>query len=289
MQNQTLVHCQSAAKTALMLGFLLAAAASLAVPNRGGSAMVLGVHPYLSYTEIRVQFDPLAHYLTQHLGIDVKVGVGNSYDDHVEQIGRNRIELAYIGPVGYVKMVNRHGPKPLLAALQTENGKHLTGHFVVRDDSPLRSIADLAGHSVGFGDPNSTMSSVVPTATLQNAGIDVNHLIHQRRYHGHNSIAIGVLSGQVDAGAVKDEVFQRYVSQGLRSLAEFPPVTEHLFLASSDLNPGIIDQIRSLLLGLNQSAEGRRVLRALHPKATALVPVEDSEYDSLRDLISPGN
>ena len=267
----------------LIVSILLAGPGSTAQPV---SSLILGVHPYLSYSTLRVRFDPLAQYLTDRLGVPVTVRVGNSYNDHVEEIGHNRIDIAYIGPAGYVQVVHRYGRKPLLARLETNNTVELAGHFIVRDDSPLRQLSDLAGRHVGFGDLQSTMSSVLPLAVLEKSGITIGQ---QTRYRSHTSIAIAVLSGQVDAGAVKDEVFQQFKNQGLRSLAPLPLVSEHAFVSRADLPEQLTAQLRSLLLTLDQSEDGRHALKAIHTQATGLRPVSDADYAPLRELLYPGS
>jgi len=249
--------------------------------------LILGVFPYLPYSRLKAQFDPLARYLADALGIEVNVRIGSSYAEHVDQIGLERIELAYVGPVSYVKLAAKYGPRPLLAMLETGGNSRLNGHIVARQDSALRHVEDLAHHTIGLGDPNSTMSSVVPTAMLRQAGLELDRQVSLRRYRDHSSIAVAVLSGQVDAGAVKDEVYQRFAPQGLRSLVSLPSVSEHLFVASPALDPELVTRIRTLLLDLHRTRPGQQALRAVHPRATALVPVVDADYDSLRALLLP--
>lgn len=269
------------AASLVLVSTLLTGPGSTAEP---ASPLILGVHPYLSYSALRIRFDPLAEYLTNRLGVPVTVRVGNTYDDHVEEIGHNRIDIAYIGPVGYVQVVNRYGSKPLLARLETNGTVELAGHFIVRDDSPLRQLSDIADHHVGFGDPRSTMSSVLPRAVLERSGIAIGQ---QTRYRSHTSVAIAVLSGQVDAGAVKDEVFQQFKKQGLRSLAPLPSVSEHAFVTRADLPEQLTAQIRSLLLKLDQSEDGRHALKAIHSQASGLRAVSDADYAPLRELLYP--
>lgn len=282
----SLVMRHRSAKRQLVAGLLFV---SLFFTGPGSTAepespLILGVHPYLSYSALRVRFDPLAQYLTDRLGVPVAVRVGNTYNDHIEEIGQNRIDIAYLGPVGYVQVVNRYGPKPLLARLETNGTVALTGHFIVRDDSPLRQLSDIADRHVGFGDPRSTMSSVLPRAVLKKSGIAIGQ---QTRYRSHTSIAIAVLSGQVDAGAVKEEVFQQFKEQGLRSLAPLPSVSEHAFVSRTDLPEPMTAQIRSLLLKLDQSEDGRHALKAIHSQASGLRSVSDADYVPLRELLYP--
>ena len=246
--------------------------------------MILGVHPYLSHSALHHRFKPLARYLAHRLGMPVAVRIGNTYRDHIDAIGRDRIDLAFVGPVPYLQIADNYGPKPLLARLETNGNTELGGHIVVREDSPLRRLEDLTGRRMGFGDPYSTMSNVVPHAVLNHAGIEVRR---PTPYRSHSNVALAVLSGQVDAGAVKEEVFEQFAAQGLRSLRRLPAVSEHVFIARADMPQSMLRHLRAVLHELHTSAAGRRALSAIHRNATALRPVADADLMPLRALLSP--
>jgi phosphonate transport system substrate-binding protein len=129
------------------------------------------------------------------------------------------------------------------------------------------------------------MSSLVPQATLAAAGIALTDLDRYAHFPGHRNVALAVLSGQMDAGAVKSEVLQSFNGRGLRALAKLPEVSEHLFVARSDLPAETVTRIRHLLLDLAHSPRGLSILRQIHPEASGLVAVDDHDYDNLRDLL----
>lgn len=265
---------------------LFAALTSTLVPaTQPDDHLILGVHPYLSHSELQVRFQPLARYLEEELGRPVMIRVGRDYSEHVEKVGRDEIDIAYVGPVSFLRLVENHGSKPLLAKLQRDGRAVLDGHLVVRHGSDIQRLDDLVGRTLGFGDPNSTMSSVVPIAVLGANGVRLEDLASYSRYRGHSNIAMAVLSGQVDAGAVKSEVFERFKADGLRSLLRLPEVSEHLFLARADMAPSLVDKVREALLELGKSEKGLRALRSIHPQASALVPVSEADYDNLRELL----
>ena len=247
--------------------------------------LILGVHPYLSYPEIQARFRPLAHLLANRLKRPVEVRVGSSYAEHVDHIGKDDIDIAYLGPAPYVKLVERYGKKPLLARLERKGKAVLDGHIVVRHDSPVRRLEDLHNRSFGLGDPDSTMSSVIPLTVLEQAGVNLNNASRLHRFRGHTNIALAVLSGRIEAGAVKSEVYERYARQGLRSIRRLPKVPEHLFVARTDMPDSLLEAIRSLLRSLHTTPRGRSILRSLHRDATSLGPLSDSDYDSLRLLL----
>jgi len=268
---------------------LTIAAFVLSLATTAGTAavaepLILGVHPYLLPAEIVTRFAPLADYLDRQLGRRVQVRVGRDYDQHIEAIGRDSIDIAYVGPASYVKLVARHGVKPLLARIEINGKPSVTAYIVTRSDSPLRKLAELRGKHFAFGDINSTMGTVVAQHVLRRSGAGLENLGGYRYLGSHRNVALGVLSGDYDAGAVRKEIYDELQARGLRVLAKLPEVSEHLFVARSDLPAAQVKGLRRALLGLKNAPGGGAILQAIDKEMTAMVPVSDADYDSLREI-----
>ena len=248
-------------------------------------ALTLWIHPYLPATELVARFSPLTDYLTGHLGRPVNIRVQQSYQAHLDFVGRNQADLAFMGPATYVTMRRHHGDKPLLAMLTERDSPFFHGMIIVRRDSPRRSIGDLKSASFAFGDPNSTMSHLVPRAMLHQAGLQVTDLSRYDFLNSHQDVALAVLGGFFEAGAVKDEVYAEYEQRGLRALAVTPPVPDHLFLTRSNLDPQLVARLRHLLLALNDNPAGRQILQTIKPGPTGLAPAASEDYDSLAAML----
>jgi phosphonate transport system substrate-binding protein len=270
-----------ASQTIAALALSLATTAATAA---AAEPLVLGVHPYLLPAEIATRFAPLAGYLDRQLGRRVQVRVGRDYEQHIETIGRNTIDIAYMGPASYVKMVARHGAKPLLARIEINGKPSVSAYIVTRVDSPLRGLADLRGQRFAFGDINSTMGTIVAQHVLRRAGVGLDSLGGYRYLGSHRNVALAVLSGDYDAGAVKKEIYDELQARGLRVLVKLPEVSEHLFVARSDLPAPQVARLRQALLGLKSAPGGAAVLQAIDREMTAMVPVSDADYDSLREI-----
>lgn len=273
--------------TACLVGALLGLASQIdsagEPPPRG--ALVLAVHPYLAPTEIERRFAPLAAFVGRTLGQGVQVRVGGSYAEHIAAIGRDQVDIAFMGPAAYARMLDQYGSKPLLARFEVNRQPNLYGVIAVRQASPLRSIADLRGRRFAFGDPDSTMSYYVPAWLLSHNGVPLAALGGQSFLGSHPNVALAVLAGDYDAGALKREVYDEYAAKGLRILAEVPPTPDHLFVTRADFPAADVATLRAALLALDGTAEGRRVLAELHPGLTRLIPAAESDYQALRDLI----
>lgn len=248
--------------------------------------LVLAVHPYKSSSALIKAFSPLADYLSQKLSLDVELQVSTSYQSHVDRLGNNQVDVAYLGPASYVLLVDKFGRKPILAR-QLINGQPLfQGKIFARRDSPVDSLQELQGKRFAFGDSASTMSHLVPRYMLIQAGVGTEKLSGHQFLDSHDNVAMGVLSGDFDAGAVKEAVFYKYQSRGLKVLATTPSIPEHLFVARSDLATATITALRQALVGMDVSEEGRRALASIKKTITALEPAEDADYDVLRDIFS---
>ena len=119
-------------------------------PSWSLEPLKLGVHPFLSYMELEKKFAPLAAYLSQEIGRPVVVRVGSSYQEHIDAIGRDQLDIAYLGPVGYVLLVNKYGSKPLIVCQETNGSPFFKGIIFVRNDHSATSLADLGAGEFAF-------------------------------------------------------------------------------------------------------------------------------------------
>lgn len=270
---------------AFLYGMAISLAASNAALASEPEPLILGIHPYLPHDELISRFTPLANYIAKAIDRPVVVRVGRDYAEHIKAIGNDTIDIAYMGPSPYVEMVEKYGKKPLLARQVIKDNPYLKGEIIVRQDSPLKTLTDLKGKCFLFGDINSTMSYIMPEHMLEHAGVPLSSLGSYKFMEGHKNVALAVLAGTCDAGAVKREVFQEFEPKGLRALAELPLVVDHLFVASRKLPAPMVRKLRKAFIALNALPEGKQIMTSIHPDMTALVPPEDRDYNSLRILM----
>lgn len=247
--------------------------------------LILAVHPYLPSAEIQQRFAPLAAYLGQSLGKSITVRIGGNYDEHIEAIGRDRVDIAFMGPASYVRMFERYGSKPLLGRFEVNHSPYLYGVIAVRRDNPAQTLKQLKGRRFAFGDPESTMSHIVPRSMLKEAGVPVSALAEHRFLGSHKNVALALLAGDADAGAMKQEVFEEYASRGLRVLARMPPTPDHLFVCRSDLPAGQVEGLRRALLAAGDRPGATAMLEPLHKGLNGFIPASEQDYAGLRRMM----
>lgn len=267
----------------LILATLLSPLPLLAADN---TSLLLGVHPYLPQGELIKRFTPIADYLSNVIERPVEVRIAGTYKEHIDAVGRDEIDLAFVGPAPYVDLVKRYGRKPILGRLEINGEPVFDGYIITRRDSPLQNLTDLRDKNFAFVDRESTMGYVVPRFVLAEANLALKDLAHADFLGAHHNVAMAVLAGDADAGAVKDEVYKKFAPQGLRALAVTPKISEHLFVTSAKIPAASVEKLRQALLALKDSSEGLLVLRGINPNATGLVIAQDSDYDNLRTIMA---
>lgn len=270
-------------RTITRLLLTLVALSGLAAPQwaNAGQQLTLLIHPYLPPAELHKRFTPLAAYLTKETGKQVVIKISQGYAQHIDAVGTDKMDLAYMGPAAYVEMTGKYGKKTLLACQEVAGKPFLHGMIIAKADSPLKTLTELSGKRFAFVDQESTMGYVVPRFMLQEAGVGMKQLAQGDFLKSHTNVALAVLDGFYEAGAVKDETFYAYQGRGLKMLAKSQPIHEHLLLAASHLPDSLTNKVRAALHNLHDPA----VLTAIQPALTGLIPVQDGDYDPLRQII----
>ncbi|MBN2645052.1 MAG: PhnD/SsuA/transferrin family substrate-binding protein [Desulfuromonadaceae bacterium] len=243
-------------------------------------SLVFAVHPFLSALELHERFQPLVDLLARQTGHQIVLRIENDYATHIENLCRGRTDIAFMGPAGYVEASSRcQGLQPL--GVLTGAYPYLRGALVVRRDSSLEEIAELKGHSVAFVSRELTMGYQLPFYVLHQAGLCLGDLSRYDFLNNHENVAVSVLAGRFDAGAVKYETYEN-LRDGLRILGLMPEVADHPFVASAGLPQAVFDELKGLLLHLHESEAGRAILHGLRFDAVQIHPVDDADYNSLR-------
>ncbi len=242
----------------------------------------LWVQPYLPAIQLIKKFSPLAEYLGEKSGQTVEVKVSKSYKSLIERVGEGRAPLAYLGPASYVKLTHNYGKQTILACLEVNGSPFFHGMIIARQDSQVKTLEDLIGKKFAFGDPNSTMSHLMPRYMLWKKGVSVEKLKQHEFLGSHHNVALGVIGGYYDAGGVKEGVYYAYKDRGLNMLAKSPPIAEHLFVANNNLPPKTINTIRQLLLDLKD----KTILTSIKPSLTGMVSIKDEDYETLRTILT---
>jgi phosphonate transport system substrate-binding protein len=244
----------------------------------------LGVVSFYNPRSMYVKYQPLVDYLTEQTGDQWELRVSASSQEAVDDLCAERVGLAYLGPLSYLRAHAQCGAEPLLR-LRTRGSDVFRADILVRSDSPFETLEDLAGHRIGFGDPLSTSSHLVPRSMLQSAGLEPGRDIECRYFGQHERAARAVLLGEVEACGVRDVIGELFLHRGLRRLARSGPIPSYPWVVPAQSSPDERERLTTVLLRFPGDAEPRRDEERWDLELTGgFTRASDVDYDIVRGI-----
>jgi phosphonate transport system substrate-binding protein len=226
---------------------------------------------------------PLKAYLERTLGKDVELVVTTDYSSMIEAMRFGRIEIAYFGPLSYVLAKSKAPEIEPFAVGVSKGSPTYKSVIIARADGPVKSLADIKGKMVGFGDFASTSSHLIPRALLARNGLIGDTDYKYVLLGAHDAVARAVQSGQVQAGGLSQEIFKSMVAKGsidgdkLIVLAESDPIPNYPMTMQGYLAPELKASIKKAFLELAD----KDILKTF--RAEGFVATDDHAYDILRE------
>lgn len=226
---------------------------------------------------------PLANYLTQELGRPVRLQLSPDLSKAASDVAAGNVDISYLTPIAYVK-AHAAGGVHILAKTVTKGRGAFRLMLVVRTDSPIRTVQDLAGKRFAFGDE----AALLQRAVVVNAGIRLEQLAGYRFLGHYDNIARGVANGDFDAGILKDTTTFQWEKKGLRAIYASPELPPYNIAVGQQVKEPLRRAIQAALLRLNPAnPEHRTVIKAMDENYDGFVPASDADYDVVRVLVKP--
>lgn len=273
-------HFLGAAVLAAAAGFLPGLATA---QNLDPDVLRVALLPDESPATIIQNNQALKDYLTERTGKQIELIVTTDYSSMIEAMRFDRIELAYFGPFSYVLAKERAPGIEPFAALIAGGAPTYTSVVIANADSGIEEIADLSGRTVGYGDPASTSSHLIPRAYIQEeAGLVAGSDYEFHHLGTHDAVARAVESGKVEAGGLSSAIFASLLERGkldpskVKVIAESAPIPNYPWTLQGWLAPELKEKIRNAFLNLKDEA-------VLGPfKGEGFAAMTDADYEILR-------
>lgn len=136
--------------------------------------------------------------LSKALGMPVKLYESSDYNGVIQALSSGQIDVAQIAAGGYANVDAQVGDKvaPILTPRQAEGETGYYSALVVRADSPVKTLADMRGRSLGYIDYNSTSGYLYPRAKLRQEGIDPDKFFGKTSFAGAHTQAVMALANK---------------------------------------------------------------------------------------------
>lgn len=243
-----------------------ALAALLLLSASWAHALVFAVNEGVTYRvtndEIRARYAAIASDLSKILGQPVTVEPVGDYPTLRKGLADKTYDLAIVHPAHVSIAALRQGWQ--LVAV-TKGFENYAASFLVRADSPLKSLGELKGRKLGAPDEDSITAWMV-RATMRDAiGDPKNVAITYTRYQ--DAVPFMVEHTFTQAGATASgAVIKAWEAQGGKVLAKSKPVPIKHVIAGPGISAEHVAAMREYLVGLDATEAGRKKLEPVKVK-----------------------
>ncbi len=251
--------------------------------------LVLGVFPRFDAASVTSMFAPLADYLSGKLGYRVQLETSKDFASFWQGVVEQHYDIVHFNQYHYVRAHALYGYDAILC--NVEGGEQsLAGALFTRRDSAVKRLTDLRGKRILFGGgTDAMMSYIVPLELLRDAGVRPWEYRPLFAVNPSNAL-VGVYFEQADAAGAgtaapaAPKVSRIVDISQMRVLARSKPLLQLPWAVRSDMPEELRERIQTLLVHLDGTDEGRRLLSTAG--LSALRPARDEDYDPHRRIIS---
>ncbi len=260
--------------------------------------IAIGVIPFEEMQLTHEKFKGVVKVIEKATGKKVEWHFPTSYASLIEAQRRGFIHIGYYGPKSYIKAVEVSGGKVEAFAQamwaggpyrEKKAGYH--SYLIVKADSPYKKVADVKGKTLALTGASSTSGSLIPKVELgQQLNMKLSEYFGNVFYAGgHTAASLAVLEGKADVAAVADVTLDWSVDKKKFDAKTFRIIWKSSLLPLDPfawrkdlLSDGLKEKIRSALLNIHESEDGREFLKKT--RSDSIEPVSDSNYDGIRNV-----
>jgi phosphonate transport system substrate-binding protein len=189
-----------------------------------------------------------------------------NYERQVEAHLRGDFDVAWNSPLAWLEAdrAARAVGRTAAAIAMRDTDRDLTSVVLVRADGPIRALADLRGRRIGVGAADSPQATLIPLASLAEAGVEgevVRHDVllgkHGDHIGGERDAVRALLAGEVDAACVIDGNQLAFAKEGtiptgsVRTLARTARYYHCTMTVLDDVPDAVTDRFVELLLSMS--------------------------------------
>src|SRR6516225_10670471 len=226
-----------------------------------GGTVRFGVEPYDTAARLVPIYEKIGKLISDKVGCKVEVFVATGYNAEIEAMRNGKLELAELGPLGYV-LAHQVAKAEAVAAFGGADGKPVTywASVITYPSSGIKTVADIRGHSFAFSDAASTSGHLFPAYGLRKAGLDPEKDIKAIYAGSHTASFEAIYNHKVDACELNSEQLESATQRGhykegdLVFLWKSDPIPTDPFTVRGDLPDGFKKRAIQALQSLDLSS-----------------------------------
>lgn len=228
-----------------------------------------------------------------------QITIPQSYVAVVEAFGTKRADIAALNTYGYYKAHEKYGVEAKLTVIRHGSSTYQS-QFLVKANSKIKKIEDLAMKKVAFVDAASASGYLLPLKTLKDKGVKLAETVFAGK---HDNVVAMVYQGQVDAGATfyspptKNEKGEEVIEDARRmALTQYPDVVEKVSILSlsepipndpiafrKEMPEEMKETIAKAFIDFVKTEEGKKAFQSIYG-VTDLKVATDKDYEAVNAM-----
>lgn len=239
----------------------------------------------------------LAYLMTQETGLDVHVSIVYCAGAAVDLLGSGGADVGFLSSPTYVLAHDLYGVEVQLATVRFGQSWYRS-EFLVRSDSDINSLPDLAGKNFAFSDPGSSSGYMYPAMHISKTiGVSYETFFSKTLFTGYHLDVVRAVyyedweGTSIHGGAAFEDARSSLIDElpNVMDVVEVLTYTQSIpndtVSTRAGLDPSLTDQVMSGLISVSQTPEGESVLMDLL-SIEGFEPVGDSAYDPVREVVT---
>jgi phosphonate transport system substrate-binding protein len=267
----------------LLLAF---AALAVSLPAIAQEKIRFAVTDVDGLESLQREFGPFKEAFEKASGLKVDFFAVSGRTAAVEAMAADQVDFVLTGPAEYVVFNARLKAQPVVVWERP----NYRSSIVVPENSPIRTLADLKGKKVSFGEIGSTSQHLAPATILADGG-----LVYGKDYEAVflklNVAAEALLRNDIAAIGMNQTHLERvrkaFPNQAFRTLGDGADLPNDLIVVSPKVKPEVVAKFRgafrdhgpALLAAVTTTKENAKFVGGKF-----LWDVNDKDYDAVRKM-----
>ncbi len=243
-------------------------------------AVRIGVVSRFAPNVIYRLYQPIMDYLNSHSKYHYALTLSQSYQDAANRLQRGEVQASFLGAWMCSRLPDDSGLIPVAMPVNAQGHSAFHVVLVVPENSPIKSLADLAGRRVAVPSDQAYSGNWLQNGGLASVGLEKSDLETIQHFQHHETVIWQVLRGNFAAGVVKESLATRNRDRGLRTVAISPAIPGPPLVIQEGLpTPEVKELIRLLLILDPENSQDRALLTRWTPEfAYGFIPSDRSIF-----------
>jgi len=236
-----------------------------------------GIVPQQSASRLALLWTPIIKAIGKQANVTIKFKTAPDIPTFEKRLAAGEYDLSYMNPYHYTVFSQNPG----YVAFAKAKDKKIKGIIVVAKRGNVSDLKQLAGQTLAFPSPAAFAASILTQAQFSQEDIK----IFPKYVSSHDSVYQTIVKGIYPAGGGVMRTFKNIkpeIRGKLKILWTTKGYTPHAFAAHPRLSPELMYNIKTAMLLLGNSKQGKNLFKSINLKGIS--SAKNDDWDDVRAL-----